>query len=708
MKKILTWLLLPYVLCSQSFWERTEPYAGTLNKMYFGNGDTVYGTLNSGFTRSTNRGTTWSTPVIVSYVTDMAISPNGNIFLSQNQYKISRSTNKGASWTVVGTGINESSCGGVLVTAQGTVLAGTASGIYRSTNNGNNWTKVAGAAHMGADTTIAAFASYDGIALFALSRSNQTYPEKGYVFRSTDDGVTWIKGASSLDSVIIYKAVATADGKIIARTNNAVRVTTDGGNSWSAMGFYGKYISDVAIAQNGHVYVVLNSDDDNVVYKTTNNGISWLPMVTPYNNAGSIHVASNGDIFLGQDQLYRSTDNGTTWQALPLGYPTITLMQESPKHDLYFSVGGFAYQVLYRSTDFGLTWKPLKTGVVGIPVAGFFGDTIFVGDNYYPAKVYRSTDNGATFKSLSNNIGLGGYVNAILGTSFNTLLMATSNGIYRSVNPTKNWEKVFSTGIHSLKQSPNGMLFARREWSGDGIYRSIDSGTTWEKKMDGIPFTVVRSFDIAPNGDIVVGTENGIFRSTTNADSWVRIDTQKTIKPVFGVFVTINKEGKIFVGGSNNSSDYGVYYSENNGVSWTYIQNGYTSIDNQAKLQSLFVASDGHLFAGTSAGLFRSLQKTTSVKQVHAAELSNFRLEQNYPNPFNPSTMIRYQVPVYSHVSLKLYDAIGREIASLVNERQLAGNYEVPFDGKNLSSGVYFYKLQAEGFVQTRKMMLTK
>ncbi len=85
-----------------------------------------------------------------------------------------------------------------------------------------------------------------------------------------------------------------------------------------------------------------------------------------------------------------------------------------------------------------------------------------------------------------------------------------------------------------------------------------------------------------------------------------------------------------------------------------------------------------------------------------------FELFQNYPNPFNPSTLINYQVPAYGYVSLKVFDIMGREAATLVSRYQESGTYNVTFDGSKLVSGVYFYKLQAGSFVQTKKMILTK
>ena len=87
---------------------------------------------------------------------------------------------------------------------------------------------------------------------------------------------------------------------------------------------------------------------------------------------------------------------------------------------------------------------------------------------------------------------------------------------------------------------------------------------------------------------------------------------------------------------------------------------------------------------------------------------TSFLLYQNYPNPFNPSTTIKYSVPNQSIVSLKLFDVLGSEIKTIVNEEKPIGNYEVNFDASNLPSGVYFYRLQAGDFVETKKMVLLK
>jgi len=88
--------------------------------------------------------------------------------------------------------------------------------------------------------------------------------------------------------------------------------------------------------------------------------------------------------------------------------------------------------------------------------------------------------------------------------------------------------------------------------------------------------------------------------------------------------------------------------------------------------------------------------------------ITNYSLSQNYPNPFNPSTTISYEIPKTTNVSIKVYNILGKEIATLVNEKQETGIYKVEFNGSNLSSGIYYYKLETEGFSQVKKMTLIK
>ena len=88
--------------------------------------------------------------------------------------------------------------------------------------------------------------------------------------------------------------------------------------------------------------------------------------------------------------------------------------------------------------------------------------------------------------------------------------------------------------------------------------------------------------------------------------------------------------------------------------------------------------------------------------------VTEYNLSQNYPNPFNPNTKISWQSPVAGHQTLKVFDVLGNEVATLVNEFRNAGSYEIEFNASTLSSGIYFYRLSDGSFIQTKKMILIK
>lgn len=100
----------------------------------------------------------------------------------------------------------------------------------------------------------------------------------------------------------------------------------------------------------------------------------------------------------------------------------------------------------------------------------------------------------------------------------------------------------------------------------------------------------------------------------------------------------------------------------------------------------------------------------TGITKTDASHVlpSTFNLNQNYPNPFNPTTVIGYQLPANSFVTLEVYDVLGRKVRTLINERQTAGAHLVNFNAIDLSSGVYFYRLTSGSFVNTKTLMLIK
>ena len=114
------------------------------------------------------------------------------------------------------------------------------------------------------------------------------------------------------------------------------------------------------------------------------------------------------------------------------------------------------------------------------------------------------------------------------------------------------------------------------------------------------------------------------------------------------------------------------------------------------------------LIAGIIEGEFYGDSTVLIIEQINSRNKNEFALYNNYPNPFNPSTTIRYQIPDRSLVTLKVCNILGREVAILINEEKTAGTYELTWNAENLPSGVYFYRIQAGEFIQTKKMILLK
>jgi hypothetical protein len=163
----------------------------------------------------------------------------------------------------------------------------------------------------------------------------------------------------------------------------------------------------------------------------------------------------------------------------------------------------------------------------------------------------------------------------------------------------------------------------------------------------------------------------------------------------------------LFAGTTN-----GVFLSSDNGANWAQANSGLSDT-----VVNGLAISVRNIFACINNGIWwRPLSEMiTSVERLTYELPTHFNLDQNYPNPFNPGTMIRYSIPTQSKLLIKVYDVLGNEIATLMDEEKSVGAYELTWNAAQLPSGVYFYQLratpnggQAGNFVQTRKMILIK
>jgi hypothetical protein len=154
----------------------------------------------------------------------------------------------------------------------------------------------------------------------------------------------------------------------------------------------------------------------------------------------------------------------------------------------------------------------------------------------------------------------------------------------------------------------------------------------------------------------------------------------------------------------------GVLVSTNNGSTWRSKREGLPSSTSGIQLLingNYIYLGDGYINPQRCV-YRRSLSEIIDVKKISSEIPSKYSLSQNFPNPFNPSTKIEYSIPKSGLVTIKVYDILGKGIATLVNEIQSPGTYSVDFNGAELPSGIYFYRLQAGNYTETKQMILIK
>ena len=202
-------------------------------------------------------------------------------------------------------------------------------------------------------------------------------------------------------------------------------------------------------------------------------------------------------------------------------------------------------------------------------------------------------------------------------------------------------------------------------------------------------------------GTVDINTNpHGVFRFDRSDSSWTEINSGLTNLIVFdfAVVPNVNDGADIFVSTGN-----GVFVCKND-TTWNAVSEGLPNTYARA-----LAVKGTDLYVGTDSGLYRRpLSEITAVSQNAKPLPVRFLLNQNYPNPFNPSTIITYQLPTSGNVVLRVYDVLGRQVRSLVNERQTAGFHSITFIPGDLASGVYFYTLQTGVYHSTKKLVMMK
>lgn len=397
-------------------------------------------------------------------------------------------------------------------------------------------------------------------------------------------------------------------------------------------------------------------------------------------NPSTIYAGSGSNFSAGTvGGIFKSTNGGTSWDTLIQG---ITVRQIVINHShpnilmATLGINGLTQAGIIKTTDAGNSWVHSDSGITitfergpgPIVIDPIHPDTLYsgtggIGGGYF----YRSTNGGLfwnVFQDTSNIFGQNSIVSiAIRPDSVNHIYAGTDwvGSLLESFDYGNSWSKVnlgLTSGIlYSIEigQDPSH-IFVGSVWTNDfpvGIFKSIDGGSHWSNPKAGLPDTsnikLIEVTNINSSEVVICISSNMIYRSINNSE-WSKLTPDS-------LFVTTSKieNNKIFVGA--------------NGI---FLLNGLTSVKSNAV---------GHW---------------------------KFNLKNNFPNPFNPATTINYEIPYATSINITVYDILGRQLQTVVNGKQSAGLHSVVFDATGFSSGVYFYQLRADEYVETKRMVVIK
>ena len=362
--------------------------------------------------------------------------------------------------------------------------------------------------------------------------------------------------------------------------------------------------------------------------------------------------------------------------------------------------------LLYFSTDGGFSWQAsnkIEGLEYGISSIQKWNDKLYV--STFGKGVFESADNGVNWTARNNGLNNNGALEVSAITLRGDSLYAATIGegvfVLNLLNPT-GWQN-FRNGlpfgvawnVYSLYNF-NGTLI-----SGAGgnakVYFNTNGADNWIEKGFDLPAAEPNAMiSIAAYGDTLIGISYfGIYRSQNNGDSW------EYYNPGIGLisFASVTVVNDVLFALISKLPRSYFISSINSGESWEF-----EFEFNTMAFSTLYY--NGKLFTGRSNGIYWLPYTPSNIDDDVLAK--DFMLHQNYPNPFNPITNIQFRIPNSEFLSLKVYDVLGNEIATLVDEYKPAGSYEVEFSGEGLSSGVYFYRLQTGSYTETKKMVLLR
>ncbi len=399
---------------------------------------------------------------------------------------------------------------------------------------------------------------------------------------------------------------------------------------------------------------------------------NWSPDTIGFSQpVNSLVISASGDIFAGAQSagnggivlptgVFHSTNKGTSWTQCQNGNTLGPIYGIDSKKNI-FAGGGY---LQYVSTNNGTSWQSfhIEAGAGQDPVIDPTADAFTIAPNGYifvasnSGPLWVSSDYGADWdnEGVDNNSGF----------TYPTFVSSSSSG------------NVFAGTSQLLFHAASAL--ASEAWN----------------PVSGAPAlgTSVR-FAFSSKNMIVAGGTGGLYVSIDNGSNWSQI-TPPAANENTHYALAIGQNGNVFAGMSTG----GISVSVDTGKDWTDISSGITTAVN-----TLAINSDGTLFAGTNNGVFQYLTSTGSgVNPTVSAAPASLSLDQNSPNPVTGSTTIHFAVPEAGQVSLKVFDATGREMATVASGFHSPGTYNVSFDSHGLPNGTYYFRITSGSQSATR------
>jgi len=634
-------------------------------------------------------------------------------------------------------------------------------GMLKSTNGGTSWTNY---------TTGLPTNTYCSRIVIRPGFSSQLFAAMGTsgLYKSTDAGVTWAQVISGRCDDVVFSPNGT--NAYITGSGTGYRVSTDGGVTFTPNGTVTMGTRNhIAICRNvpAVLYIAVYSGSSISVYKSTDAGTNFSAVAVGTNfNGGQawydfymqVNPFDPNYAYVGSIDIWRTIDGGTSFQNITNGYAGGVVHVDEHNMDFNPTNSNELIAVndggVWKSTDRGTSWTNMNltltltqfyriasdpsnvSHILGGTqdngtqrtlgtlnyTAAFGGDggevcfhtvnPLYILGETQNNGVRRSSNGGTSWVSATSGLsGSGAWVGPFLSHPTSSGVFYTARAqVFMSTDWGASWTAISSGTSGTIREmaisrsNPN-IMYAT---SGSQIYKSTDAGTTYTNVTTGLPGRTITSVYVHPDSaNVAAITFSGfgagkVYKTTNGASSWINISGNLPDSPTNDVLI-------YYPGVSTSiyyaAMDIGVFFTNNYGATWTELADG---LPNTVAMHLDYHQSTNRLRIGTHGRGIWETPNPVGIINYNNEVPDNFNLEQNFPNPFNPVTKIKYSVLNNGYVKLAVYDIMGREIKTIVSENQKPGTYTVQFDGANLSSGTYFYRVETNSFTQTKKMIILK